>query len=280
MLPNENSIDEGQPIELYKFDGTHRSYYFTSDAVSHFVNGNIYVPVPGLSRSSIKIGTQDDDSYDLTITMPIEQQMVKDYAFQSTPPNLRCTILRKDRSSATVVTGWKGEVTLISVDAGVAKFECPAMFGVALTAEVPNRAVQPMCNHVLFDSRCRVDRNAHKVSTVVTEIPSSSVGQRLIRVASRGSFPANHFRNGEMLIPSTGERHSIVNESSGNLMILNYEFSKIAVGTPVEIFAGCDHGWISEHGCPKFSNQVNYGAFPFVRGEMSNVFVSGVTWRG
>lgn len=275
MIPFETSVENSQPVELYKFDGTHRSYHFTSDSIAHIYGGATYVPVAGLVRTDIQVGTQEDEGRDLTVSIPIDQQIVKDYGFQITPPKLELTIFRKDRSNNAAVVAWKGQISAIGVDEDVAKFECPPIFSLILGSDIPNVAVQPMCNHRLYDSRCRVDRNLHRVATVVTEVVTSTVGERLIRVASRGAFAANYFKNGEMVVTTTGERRSIVAESSSNIIIVNYEFSKISVGTPVEIFAGCDHGWFSNDGCVKFNNQVNFGGFPFIRGESNNVFVTG-----
>ena len=51
---------------------------------------------------------------------------------------------------------------------------------------------------------------------------------------------------------------------------------RIAVGTSIQVTAGCDHSYSGANGCPKFANQRNFGGCPFVPGESNNVFVTGV----
>lgn len=273
MILHETSLELSQPIELYRFEGTHRSYHFTSDAVVHLYNGTNYMPVPGLKRGTAKIGTQDDDDEEFVVEIPVGQQIVSDYAFQTTPPALKLTLIRKDRSEAGGVIAWRGNVGNIGITGGTAKFKFPSTFSGILNCAVPNVAFQPMCNHSLYDARCGINRAANVHTSTITNIHADG---RIITLASRGSFAENWFKFGEMVILSSGERRSIIGEDlSENLFRINYEFTRVSVGTPVEIAAGCDHGWDSPHGCSKWGNHDQYGAPPFMRGETFNTFRVG-----
>ena len=43
----DKSVQQGQPVEFYKFTGDFGTYRYTSDIVSGVCNGEMYVPVDG-----------------------------------------------------------------------------------------------------------------------------------------------------------------------------------------------------------------------------------------
>ncbi len=266
----EESISDSAPFELYEFVGTYKNYYMTTDAIPHILNSFTFNPVAGMKRGGLKVGTHDDDNVDITIDIPIIEQIVKDYAFQTTPPSLSVTIYRLQRDAASFVPYWKGPIASITVNDEFATFRIPSKFGSILQGNIPNVYVQPPCNNVLFDELCKVSRVANSLDTQVTAIEG-----RNISIPSIGAFPNGWFIGGEVAIPARNERRMIVNQS-GTVLTVNYEFSRIAVGTSIQVTAGCDHSYSGANGCPKFANQRNFGGCPFVPGESNNVFVTGV----
>lgn len=266
----EESISDSAPFELYEFVGTYKNYYMTTDAIPHILNSFTFNPVAGMKRGGLKVGTHDDDNVDITIDIPIIEQIVKDYAFQTTPPSLSVTIYRLQRDAGTYVAYWKGPIASITVNDEFATFRIPSKFGSILQGNIPNVYVQPPCNNVLFDELCKVSRVANSLDTQV-----SSIEGRVIGIPSIGGFPNGWFIGGEIAIPARNERRMIVNQS-GTVLTINYEFSRIAVGTAIQVTAGCDHSYSGANGCPKFANQRNFGGCPFVPGESNNVFVTGV----
>ena len=266
----EESVSDSAPFELYEFVGTYKNYYMTTDAIPHILNSFTFNPVAGMKRGGLKVGTHDDDNVDITIDIPIIEQIVKDYAFQTTPPSLSVTIYRLQRDAGTYVAYWKGPIASITVNDEFATFRIPSKFGSILQGNIPNVYVQPPCNNVLFDELCKVPRVANSLDTQVTAIEG-----RNISIPSIGAFPNGWFIGGEVAIPARNERRMIVNQS-GTVLTINYEFSRIAVGTAIQVTAGCDHSYSGANGCPKFANQRNFGGCPFVPGESNNVFVTGV----
>lgn len=266
----EESIDDSAPYELYEWVGTYRNYFMTTDMLTHVFNGSNYNPVAGLKRSTLKAGTHDEDNVDMTITIPITEQIVKDYGFQTTPPRLVLNIYRFQRDAATFVQYWKGPVASISIDDENATFRTPSKFGNMLQGSIPNIYIQPPCNNVLFDDFCRVSRVLNSVDTVVTSIEG-----RVINISSTGSFPDGWFIGGEIAMPSNNERRMIVAQT-GPLLTVNYAFANLSVGSSVQVTAGCDHSYDGVNGCPKHNNQKNFGGCPFVPGESNNPFTSGI----
>ncbi len=269
----EISQQDGAPYELYEWVGTYRSYYMTTDSIPHVFNSTTYNPVSGLKRSTLKAGTHEEDNIDLTIIVPITEQIVKDYGFQTTPPALDLTIYRFQRDAATFVPYWKGPVASIIINGEEATLRTPSKFGNILQGNIPNVYVQPPCNNVLFDERCKVSRVSNSLDTVVSAISSDGLQ---ISIPSIGGFPNGWFVGGEIAIPARNERRMIVAQT-GAILTVNYGFSRISVGTSIQVTAGCDHSFTSANGCPKFNNQINFGGCPFVPGESNNPFTNGIS---
>jgi uncharacterized phage protein (TIGR02218 family) len=266
----EKSLSDSAPYELFEFIGTYRNYYMTSDSYAHAFAGNVYNPVPGLSRSSLKVGTHTDSSVDVTIEMPITEQLAIDYGFQTTPPSLKLTIYRFQRDAANYVPYWKGPIAGITINDHMASFKVPSIFSNILSSNIPNVYVQPPCNNVLFDSLCKVSRVSNALDTTV-----STVTGRVVTIPSLGAFADGWFIGGEITVPARNERRMIVAQA-GTSLTVNYEFSQLPTGTSIQVTAGCDHSYDGANGCPKFSNQPNFGGLPFVPGDSNNVFVKGV----
>lgn len=270
----ELSADDGQPVELYEFVGTYKTYYYTSAAENHTLLSKVYLPVAGLKRSTIKAMTSDDsDNSDVTLDFPINNQLIKDYGFQTTPPSLFLTIYRYHRGGTEARPYWRGPVTSIALAGVRARVRVPSRFGYILQGNIPNVYYQPPCNNVLFDERCKVNRGANTVNTTV-----QSVSGRVIVVQDIGLFPSGWFRGGELIVPATNERRSIVVQDTVDLrkLTVNYGFGRLSPGTVVQVASGCDHSFLSADGCLKYNNQSNYGGDPFIPGENNNPFTKGL----
>ena len=265
----EESIDDGSPYELYWWAGTYRSYYYTTDSAAHMHLGNNYVPVPGLERGEVKAGTHEEDNVDLTVKLPITDQLVKDYAFQTTPPALELTIFRFHRGAVTPAAYWKGKVASIVVADKTASLRIPSKFGTILQGNIPSAYVQPPCNHNLYDNLCGVSRVANSVDTTVL-----SVIDRVVTVASVGAFPPGWFVGGEIVAVTRNERRMIIAQA-GNQLTVNYQFGRLAQGESVQVAAGCDHSR-GANGCAKHNNLPRFGGDPYVPGESNNLFTQGI----
>lgn len=255
----ELSIHEGQPVECYEFAGTFQTYRYTSADVSLTLGGNVYTPL-ALERSSIRAGTHDEDNIQVQVRCPITATVVKDYGFQITPPALWLTIYRAHRGTDFAVDFakyWQGPVTNISIEGDLAIFTIPSAFASALAGSLPSIFYQTPCNHVLFDSGCKVSRASNSVDATVVDISGS-----VVQISTNGGFPDGFFLGGEIADTSSNNRRMIIAHAADQLTV-NYPFGKLAVGTPVQVTAGCDHAFNGD--CKsKYDNQINFGGHPFI----------------
>lgn len=256
-LTLEQSANDGAPVECYKFLGSFRNYLYTSADTEQIVNGETYFPA-AVKRNGIRAGTQNDDSLALDIDLPFNVDLVVDYAYAESPPRLVCEVYRVHRDSNPATEWalyWKGRVTGFKVAGRVATIRVPSIFARALQGDLPNVYWQAPCNHVLYDSRCKVPRASHLITTTVTD-----VGTGAFNVVDDGGVDGA-LKAGEAVVTRTGERRLIMGNLAGTITI-NYRFVDLRVGDEVTMVDGCDHSFTT---CKaKFDNTINFGGHPYI----------------
>lgn len=264
-LDNEISVHDGKPVELFKFEGTYANFFYTSGPKKVEFDGDDYLPV-AIRRSEVKAGTQEDDGLDVSVELPASSPLSQTYAFSGTPPKLTLTIFRYHRDDiGDWRKYWFGPINNALTADGKTSFRSPSALANALQTQVPNVYYQAPCNHVLFNSRCKIVEADWTVATTVV-----SVDGKDIEVASVGAFDGQLI-GGEVSLDS-GERRMIVAQT-GSVVTVNFPFFALIGGTDINIVAGCDHKYTGD--CKaKFANQRNFGAFPFIPNE--NVFDTGL----
>jgi hypothetical protein len=264
-LDDEKSVANAKPVELYKFDGTYASYYYTSGPKIITYDGHDYIP-SAIERSEVKAGTHEDDGLDITIKLPVAETVVQDYAFTTSPPKLKLTIYRQEPGGTIVY--WTGPVNNMSVDEdGRAAVRCPSFLGAALVGNIPDVHYQTPCNHTLYDGRCGVDYAANSNVTAVTAI---SADGKTITVGSIAALDGKLI-GGELAL-GTGERRMIVSQV-GTAITVNFPFARITVGGAATVAAGCDYAYSGD--CKnKFDNQLRFGGFMFI--PPINPFADGI----
>lgn len=258
----EVSAALASPVEGYEFVGPFKTYRYTSTELTVSIGGQSYTPKP-ITRRAIRSGTQEDDNLDLELEVPIDLDIVQDYAFLVSPATLVLTIYRyhEGTNPATdFIVLWKGRVTGFSIAGEIARIRIPSIFSLALTGNIPNRNFQAPCNHVLYDTRCKVVPASFETTTAITVVGANPTQ---LTVTDDG-FADGFLAAGEMVNNTTGERRLIVNNVA-NLVTIAYPFYTVAVGNSVKLRAGCAHSFTV---CDtKFANTVNFGGFPYIPGD-------------
>ncbi len=252
---DETGIQSGAPIEVYRFVGSYETYRYTSYSKQVVVNGEVYNPI-AITRTVLKVGTQEESQLALEITMPFTDPMIQDYAYDQAPPALVLEIIRAHETDQNdTVTLWKGRVTSFTVEGRLAKVRVPAIFGYILTGTTPAPRYQAPCNHILYDSRCSVLEAAFRETTTVTGFINN-----IISVASITQVPAD-LSAGMLRLASTGEARMITSISGLDITV-TYPFSSIENGLACDLVQGCDHSFAT---CKsKFNNGPQYGGAPLV----------------
>lgn len=260
------SLKATQPVEAYTFTGSFKTYRYTSYERQITVDGQPHIPAP-ISRGAVKAGDHTQDQLDVEVTLPVTLEVVQDYAFLTSPPKLRMVLTAFDRDVSNMyvtqaspgtpggVILWSGTVAAFSVTDRLARVRVPSNFTRALQTVVPSVFYQNPCNHVLYDSRCKVLETNFETITNVT-----SINNEVIEVTDDGR--ADNFLNaGSIQNRRTLERRLILT-NIGNVITMNLPFTSVRVSDEVRLLAGCDHSFTTCR--DKFSNFRNYGGHPFI----------------
>jgi len=264
----ELSQASGQPIELYEFNlGGTTFAYTTGEAV--LVSGLTFIPAE-ISRSALSFGPEIRQDV-VQVTMPRALPPADQFVGIVPGQQLTLTIRRLHRNDANpivpeTVVIFKGIVRTVgyAVDGGRATLVV-APLTEGLSAEAPRFTFQGLCNHVLYDSRCKVVEEDFSATDNISGADGSSV---IVPIASN---EVDGFYNGGFARLANGDFRLILRHI-GNTLDLLLPFAGNVVGSEVTIFAGCDHTLPT---CKdKFNNVVNYGGFAFV--PLRNLFEVGI----
>lgn len=265
----EESFQDALPIEAYEFVGTYRTYRYTNADRVITISGNDYEPL-AMKREETVTGDQSQDGVEMTIEMPCDCDLIADYAFAVSPPDLDLTVYRCHLGlnlSLDSVVFWKGPVTGFNVTDDVAKIRVPSILETVLSGDFPNFFYHQSCNHTLYDERCGISKAANTVTTTVTAISEDKTS---ITVADDGF--ANNFLNGGIVANPDANEQRLILSNTDNVLVVFYPFARLEVGDTVALSVGCDH---SKETCQsKFGNVRRFGGFPYI--PKDNPFVGDV----
>lgn len=273
----ETSTESGQPIELYEFTiGTTTTRLTSSENDVLLTSTSKTYTATNLQRSGLATETNSSTSNRLTVTMPAEHDFV--VQFRTIPPGQRAflTIQRLHRDdlggSEDRITIFKGTIRNISYTNNCRE---AVLYLLPLTSafsrHIPRRTYQSLCPHMLYSPSpaCTLSKDDPLFRYFGTV---SAVNGDVITVTGAGSFSglADFFEAGYV---EFNNDHRDIEAQSGDDLTLIVPFLISPLGSTVICRAGCKHRHITD--CKnKFSNQFNYGGFPYV--PKKNPFETGL----
>ncbi|MEO1208381.1 MAG: phage BR0599 family protein [Cyanobacteria bacterium J06638_20] len=256
---DERSVQDGSPIELFKFTGTYNTYRLTNRGRDVTNSDGTYDSSFAIKRSSLEEGTQEDDDIALDVELSLTHPMVTEYVLSGLPPpSLRMEVFRAHPSDLNdTFKLFEGEVVSWSIRRRIAKLRVPSVFSFLFDGPLPRPKYQAPCNHVLGDARCGVDltdpTNFH--ATTIASVSGTTVG-----------LDSNPFADGECdagQMISGSERRMITGNTGTSFTIATPFSSAIMPTAAVTIQRGCDHA-LNGDCINRFNNAVNFGGFPLV----------------
>lgn len=256
----DRSVQDGEPVEFYKFSSPLGVFRYTSDNQPASCDGELYEVLPGgITRTSVETGSVVDTVMTMDFTMPADSGVAKLYCYQTTPEDLIVEVRRAHRGDDWA-TDFAMEWVGIGLDTSVSKHEATIKTGSILQARLSGNVAtvyyQRMCNHVLFDARCKVNRGDWVFDSTITKVQ-----RQLVTV---GNDWANNgaLRGGELTNMRTGESRTI-HDNLDDLITVSYPFGDAQIGDSVEITFGCNRARLGD--CKlRFNNMANFGGFPFI----------------
>lgn len=254
---NDVSPNQGIPMEFYKFEGLLKNYLYCDQANPEVLGGETYSPL-AVFRSNIEVGSIVDAQKSMSIQVPSDSDLAKDYGGKITPTQLQFTLFRAYRGD-DLSTQFRQRYTGRAVGYGYENSLFQIEFNNTIATELnqENRQVyfQSICNHKLYDVRCKANKPANTTTSTVVAFSDTAV-----EVVDDG------WANGELKVGSlvnvrTGEERLIF-DNLENVLDIGYPFVDIIVGDQVQMVRGCNHG--TSDCILKFNNYINYGGFLFM----------------
>jgi len=238
--------------ELYEFTYGGVVERYTSWPETLNFGGYDYEPAP-IKRSGISIDSEFS-KVKVSIIAPVIDAFSRHVA--NTPiESTRVRIYSALKSDLTdYVLIFKGSVAHVSIKDYVAKAECVSTSDI-LENYYPSVTFQSYCNHMLFDSGCKLDNSVYKVQGAVVSISGADYEVSGLNAYSDGYFTAGTVEYGSDV--------RMILKHVGNIITLHVPFdSRVAINTVVDVYPGCD-------GAPdtcknKFNNYDNFLGFPLI----------------
>lgn len=263
----DKSVQDGLPIECYKFTGTLNTYRYTDAPYSVTVNNEVYEPAL-IQRGVVETGSIVDGSGGVDIAVPFDIDLAADYVGPLTPESLSVEIRR-----VHVGDDWSSEFKLVWAGVAVGYGSSGLMFTISMISKLQAKILgsmnsvyyQTTCNNVLYDDRCQLVRSSFTTTATVT-----AVGDAAITVDDDGVVD-HYLRAGEVVNSRTGERRLIL-DNLVNVVDIGYGFIDCKIGDSVTLIAGCDHSFATCNS--KFDNLVHFGGFMYI--PTKNPFKDGI----
>jgi len=251
----ERSIEGSRPVELYTFTLGPDVFRYTSAEGTVTFAGTDYPSLPLKRTSSTQ--AKEQKSTAVRITLPATSDPAQ--PFIAIQPSARMTVsvirVQPDAVPATAsIVMFDGFVSSIAFENDKAEMRC-IPFNELFTRQIPRFQYQGLCNHVLYDSRCKIVSAGFKHTGTVLSVVGNEV--TIQGLPSAG----NPFIGGYLEIPGASEQRLILDQVGTTVTVL-FPFKQVISGGSMDAFQGCDH--TAETCAQKFGNILNYGGFPFV----------------
>lgn len=245
-------------MECYEFVADHKTWRYTSYHSNITMDGEVYTPLP-ITRTTIETGSIIDSLQTMDFNIPSDHELAKTFCYTVSPRHLDITVRRGhigDDLSTEFKVEWIGEIIGAAPAGNWGVIKTGNKLQTKLSGNLAAVIYQKLCNHKLFDVRCKVVRADFTESAVVTKV------QGQIITVDNMVFAADELIGGEMVNTRTGESQGIISNDF-NVLRIGYRFFDLIVGDTVELTRGCNHLRLGD--CKVvFDNVDNYGGFDHV----------------
>lgn len=252
----ENSVQDGVPVECYKFTYNGTNYMYTSaaeDVALVFSLSNIRTEkyfAENISREGIKPGGMGSPN-DCIITVSKDHAIAK--LFQGPPPEtpVNLTVYRlhlPDFHNFDVAL----QASINQATFKGSKCALTARQENWLSKEIPNGMYQYYCNNVLFDNDCGLKKEKWQVEVLIDKVEGLTVYAKDL-----ANYPDGYFAGGKIYYDGFVR---MIATHVQNKITLKYPF----MANPhniVKILPACDSLFAT---CAlRYANTVNFAGFPY-----------------
>lgn len=249
----EQSAQDGEPIELYRFGIGVETQGFTSAAFAVVYQGITHSPA-SISADKLK-QTQDPHKDGISVKWPRVHPFAQ--RILSHPPDevVTVTILRRHFGDGDTVTVFKGRVVGASARDNEITFEVESVYTSIRRAGL-RATYQTLCRHALYSPGCGLNRAQWGELGKVQSIAGLTITTNIAAQKPDGYYLAGIFQSGIY------QRQ--ITKHVGNDLTITEPIPGLTGGADIEIFPGCN---LTYDTCDnKFDNSENFGGFTRIPG--------------
>lgn len=253
IAASETAVQSSDIFEVYDFALGADHYYYTSDFVTHIVDG-ITFEAESVERSAWTYPA-DNSPRVCTITLPNTNTMAALLRMGVEMKSLKVSITRYFSDDPTTPeTLFVGYATGVNFAGGVCTVEFKTIL-LELERQICRVRMQALCNNTLFDSVCALAAATYQISASVTV----DVTEKVLSSATFGAQDDGYFQHGKILFNDT---YRFVSSHVGNDITIQYPFDGLVDGNSVTAWPGCDKDPATCQN--KFNNLSNYVGMPYI----------------
>ena len=262
----ENSIHDAQPVLLVYFEYASFQLTYTNDNETVTYNGRDYEPL-AFEITDVELTTINGEDRTVDLTFPYDVAFRDDLFNSSLAEEIRVAIYRfhKTDPDNEVVLFYEGFVS--NFRQLEEEFEVRLVDRVsALRSRIHNFYYQGICNHLLYDTGCGVDRDSFTIDATVASISDNRFE---ITINETIDEDDQYYRGGTLGYDDINQRTILSQE--GNVFSISADLSDLDISDALFIRAGCDHSLTTCR--TKFANSANFGGMAFI--PTREIFVDG-----
>jgi uncharacterized phage protein (TIGR02218 family) len=250
----ELSEYDGKPRELFWFMRGSDEWTYSSGAEEVTFESKTFTPVAGLTRSSIKYGSERSRSQ-LTVTMPRDLAVAQLFVGipNIDPVWLYVYSIHEGETDYSVV--WQGRIRGVDFRGTQATATLDTILA-STKKQSLRHLYQNQCNNFMFDTNCTLSEADFSHTATVASITNNVI-------TADDSQIAGYYISGQIK-RSNGDRRMVVADTkvgSTHTLELLTAFEDLEVGESVTLIGGaCRHTFDT---CP-VGNKENFGGYPKV----------------
>lgn len=255
----ESSTQDANGVDLYQFFCGPNAWEFTAGEEQQTWRGKTYAPL-AISNNGVR-QSGDASNNETMVKMPMSavicQMLIED--IPSAPVNV--IVRRRHFGSADAPIFVIAELqSFTRADADMMELNFQ-MITASFKKAGANMAWSRQCQHALYDSGCKVDRDDYNATITVQAVGNGKIGSNDLSIYNKGYFDNGYIE----WVNSYGiTQRRAIEKNGGNEMTLMGRIDMITLGMVVTAYPGCPRNPAACDG--KFSNMANYGGVNFMSG--------------
>lgn len=257
---SEDSIEDGQPIRLYRFSLNDKVWRYTGADANVVKGGFTWEAVPISDEGVSQTGEASTDATTInTVTTITPAQLYMRY-----PPAspVQVAIFEAHEDGDEVRAVYVGEITQCDVSSPGSAVLTAETIAASMSREGLRLGWQRTCPYALYDAvTCKVDKSLYAFTGTVSTVVDNVVTMPALAGDTSGRFAGGFI---EWSDPVRGLERRAVESHSTSALTLFGTADGVVAGTLITAYAGCAR---TTAACATFNNLGNYGGAPALQGK-------------